>query len=68
MNMNLKDIVIGRAEDLSPEKRKQYNLPATGMIIIEIHKTHNTKISENIISIDQKGGMSAYLGSLAPFK
>lgn len=66
--MTLNDIIIWRAEDLSTEKRKQYNLSTTGMIIIEIHKTHNMKLPEKIISIDQKGGMSAYLRSLAPFK
>lgn len=63
--MTLKDTIIGRAEDLTPEERKKHNLPETGLIIIEIH---NTKLNEKYISIEKKGGMSAYLRSLAKFK
>jgi len=64
--MTLKDIILGRAEDLSEESRRKFpTLPSSGAIIIEIH---NSELNSNIISLERIGGFSNYLRNLAPFK
>ncbi len=60
--MTLKDARLGRAEDLLPEKRRQFNLPDTGLIIIQ---SVNPELREEIKTLER--GMSEYLRSLGEF-
>ncbi len=62
--MTLKNIRLARAENLSESIRKQFNLPESGLIIIE---SRNPDLNENFIPI-KRGGIREYLLSLADFK
>ncbi|MEK6945399.1 MAG: hypothetical protein AABW63_01260 [Nanoarchaeota archaeon] len=61
--MALKNIRLGRAENLSDEKRKEFSLPKEGLIIIE---SLNPDLRENIIAI-KGGGIREYLRSKGNF-
>lgn len=63
--MTLKNTRLGRAEELTPEIRKKYNLPEKGLVIIE---SKNPDLKENIIAIDETLGIRGYLLSLGEFK
>lgn len=62
--MTLKNIRLARAENLSESIRKQFNLPESGLIIIE---SRNPDLKDNFIPI-KRGGIREYLLSLADFK
>ena len=61
--MTLKSAILGRAEDLPKDIREKYNLPDSGLIIIE---ALNPDLRENIISIEDIG-LSGYLKGLGSF-
>jgi hypothetical protein len=61
----LKNARLARAEDLTPETRRKYGLPDTGLIVIE---SLNPELHENIQSItENNGGISGYLRSFGSF-
>lgn len=62
--MTLKNIRLGRAENLDDETRKQFSLPEKGLIIIE---SRNPDLQENFVSI-KRGGIREYLLSLGEFE
>ena len=62
--MALKNIRLARAENLSEAIRTQFNLPESGLIIIE---SRNPNLTENFVPI-KRGGIREYLLSLADFK
>ena len=64
--MVLKQTRLARAEKLSPEIRKQYNLPDKGLVIIE---SRNPDLKENFCAIKEgdEGGIRGYLLTLGEF-
>lgn len=55
--MALKNVRLARAENLSAEIRKKFNLPSQGLIIIE---SLNPDLKENFVAI-KEGGIREYL-------
>ncbi len=62
--MTLKNTRLGRAENLAPELREEFNLPNKGLIIIE---SRNPDLKESIRAITE-GGIREYLLFLGEFK
>jgi len=62
--MTLKNIRLGRAENLSEQIRKKHNLPEKGLIIIE---SRNPDLHEEFKLI-KEGGIRDYLLTLGDFK
>ena len=55
--MAIKNIRLGRAEDLPEATRDLHKLQSSGLIIIE---THNPELKEKMIQVD-KDGIRGYL-------
>lgn len=64
MNNKLKNARLGRAEDLSEETRKKYNLPPSGLVAIQT--TEVLDLNKEIILIDE--GINSHLKSFGDFK
>jgi len=61
----IKNIRLGRAENLSDEIKKQFNLPERGLVMIE-SKVECGELKENFVPI-KRDGIRGYLLSLADF-
>lgn len=61
--MVLKNVRLGRAENLSEAKRQEFKLPKEGLVIIE---SLNPDLRENIVAI-KEGGIREYLMSKGNF-
>jgi len=61
--MTLKNVRLARAENLSQEIRKEFNLPSQGLIIIE---SLNPNLKQHFIAI-KEGGIREYLKGKGDF-